>query len=247
MERKSLVYTMKILIMCILFAGVIFLICVGFELLTERGSTGVNVDAMTNVRVVIDAGHGGRDGGASSENGILEKDLNLSLAMALYDFLNFCGVDSLMTRTDDSLVCDEGDPSLKGKIKMTDLKNRLSIAEGYPDAFFVSIHMNKFPIQKYSGLQVYYSRNNEKSIEIAKTVQESVTALLQPDNDRGVKAAGSSIFLLDRISIPAVLIECGFLSNPAEAAKLSSEEYRTKLALVIADSVVLNLESIGNN
>ena len=130
---------------------------------------------------------------------------------------------------------------------MTDLKNRLAVAERNPQSVFVSIHMNKFSIEKYSGLQVYYSPNHEASLMLAETIQEKVKATLQPNNDRKVKPAGSNIFLLDRISSPAVLVECGFLSNPAEAQKLTDKTYQTQLSLVLADSILLNLTSAGNN
>ena len=97
--------------------------------------------------------------------------------------------------------------------------------------------MNSFPIQKYSGLQVYYSPNNEKSRELANLIQTDIAKRLQPENKRKIKAATSSIYLLDNLSCPAVLVECGFLSNPEECARLATEEYRREIALSIACSV----------
>ncbi len=238
MKKNYLIYTFKILIVCLCLTASIFanygLLCVFKQGSMEYKS----VAAKPVFSVVIDPGHGGRDGGASSNDGTSEKELNLELSRSMSDFLFLCGVENTMTRRDDSLVCDENAPELKGKIKMTDLKNRLEIAESNPSGVFVSIHMNKFPIEKYKGLQVYYSVNNEKSEELAKSVQENVKNIMQPQNDRRIKAAGSNIFLLDRITLPAILIECGFLSNNEEAKLLSTNEYRTKLSLIIAESII---------
>ncbi len=248
-KRASLVYTVKILIVCLLLSAVLYSLCALLaHALPMHAST---ADAIGNGSgysvVVLDAGHGGRDGGAVSKNGILEKDLNLSVTNTLCDILIFCGVDTVMTRTGDSLVCDESDPALKGKLKMTDLKNRLTIAEKEPNSLFVSIHMNNFPIEKYSGLQVYYSKNNPAGLVLAKTVQDNVRSALQPNNDRQVKPAGSNIFLLDRIMTPAVLIECGFLSNPGEVQRLTDTTYQAQLAFVLADSILQNLMCASNN
>ena len=248
-KKESFTFTVKMLIVCILFSFILYLLYALFGYATPRHiSIADTVGASFEyTSVVLDAGHGGRDGGAVSKNGILEKDLNFAVTNVLYDILTLCGTDTVMTRTTDSLVCDENDPALKGKLKMTDLKNRLTIAEEKPNSIFVSIHMNNFPIEKYSGLQVYYSPNNAASLGLAETVQDAVRKALQPNNDRQVKPAGSNIFLLDRISTPAVLVECGFLSNSAEAQKLTDKTYQTQLALVLADSILLNLTSTGNN
>ena len=216
-NKTNIMFAFKILIICMLFCGILLVLCVGFDFLTRDNSDKSVFSSSDGLAVVIDAGHGGRDGGAVSASGLLEKDLNLSVSFALNDILKLCGVNTVMTRSDDSLVCDESDPSLKGKLKMTDLKNRLNIANENPDALFVSIHMNKFSVEKYSGLQVYFSPNNEQSVTLATSIQNKVAEILQKDNARKVKKAGSNIFLLDRITLPAVLIECGFLSNNSEA------------------------------
>lgn len=192
------------------------------------------------VQVVIDAGHGGRDGGATGVTGLVEKDLNLEIASLLCDMLHAVGKTTRMTRTADSLACDENDPALRGRLKQTDLKNRVLLAEANPDAQFISIHMNNFPVEKYHGLQVYYSPHAETSRTLAACIQKNAAALLQPDNTRQIKAAGSNIFLLDRIRTTAVLVECGFLSNRAESEKLADAVYRKQLALILAVSLLQN-------
>ncbi len=192
--------------------------------------------------LIIDAGHGGEDGGAVGINGEFEKDLNLKIAFALRDMALSAGYDTVMTRTEDILLYDRN-VDYKGRKKALDLLARVKIAEKYEDAVFVSIHMNAFPENKYSGLQVYYSQNNPLSQEIAKDIQEGARLNLQKENNRKIKPAGSNIYLLDRITIPSVLIECGFLSNPEECAKLSREDYQQKLALSIFLSVSKYLEA----
>lgn len=186
--------------------------------------------------LIIDAGHGGEDGGAVGVNGEFEKDINLKIAFALRDMALSAGYDTVMTRTEDILLYDRS-VDYKGRKKALDLLARVKIAQKYENAVFVSIHMNAFPEEKYSGLQVYYSKNHPLSEEIAKEIQDGTRLNLQKENNRKIKPAGSNIYLLDRITLPSVLIECGFLSNSEECALLSSEDYQQKLALSIFLSV----------
>lgn len=194
----------------------------------------------TSVRVVIDAGHGGEDGGASGDDGTREKDMNLEIAKSVNDILSASGVSCVMTRTEDKLLYDAyGDLSdYTGKKKVYDLKNRLRIAGENPDAVLVSIHMNAFSSKKYSGLQVYYSPNDARSETLAGLVQGTVRQYVQPDNDRETKRAGSSIYLLNRVKSPGILVECGFLSNDAECKNLNDPAYRQKLALAISSAIM---------
>ncbi len=192
------------------------------------------------VRIVIDAGHGGEDGGAVGVDGTLEKDLNLKVATLVYDMLSASGVPAVMTRTEDVMLYDiYGELSdYKGKKKLYDLKNRLRFAEETEGAIFVSIHMNSFGAAKYSGLQVYYSPNNGDSKLLAETVRAFSASYLQPENKRESKPAGSSIYILHRISCPAILIECGFISNPEECSALGSVEYQRQLALTLSSALI---------
>ncbi len=192
--------------------------------------------------LIIDAGHGGEDGGAVGVNGEFEKDINLKIAFALRDMALSAGYDTVMTRTEDILLYDRN-IDYKGRKKALDLLARVKIAQKYENAVFISIHMNAFPEEKYSGLQVYYSKNHPLSEEIAKDIQDGARLNLQKENNRKIKPAGSNIYLLDRITLPSVLIECGFLSNSEECALLSSEDYQQKLALSIFLSVSKYLET----
>ena len=191
-------------------------------------------DSGRNVQIVIDPGHGGEDGGASVEN-VLEKDINLSVALTLNDLYTIFGYDAILTRTDDRMLYDHfGDLSdYTGKKKTYDLKNRLRIAEESGASLFVGIHMNKFPIEKYSGLQTYYSPNSKESSNVANIIQSYSKKYLQAENKREIKAATDAIYILKRIQLPSVLVECGFLSNNAERELLVTPEYQKKLASVI--------------
>ncbi len=205
------------------------------DILTEN-SLNVNslaVDKKMPI-IVIDPGHGGADGGAVAPNGTLEKDLNLDLAIKLRDMLAFSGYDIVMTRCDDSMYFKETSSASK---KVQDTRHRVDVTKDYENCIFVSIHMNKFPSEKYSGLQVYYSDKTEGSRELAESIQSLTKELLQKDNDRHVKKSNSTIYVLDKAERAAVLVECGFLSNPTECEKLSSESYRKELAELISRAI----------
>lgn len=185
--------------------------------------------------VVIDAGHGGEDGGAIGINGCIEKDINLEIALTLYDLLRASDIPVVLTREDDIMLYDE---SLPGKKKAKDLKKRLEIAQSYDNSILVSIHMNTYPSEKYKGVQVYYSKNNEKSKELAQFIQDEAKNSLQPENTRQIKASDSTIYILNNATVPAVLCECGFISNKEEATLLCNKTYQTKMATVIYAAIV---------
>ena len=182
--------------------------------------------------VVIDAGHGGIDGGAVAPDGTCEKDINLDIALMTEAILRSAGIECIMTRISDTMCSDGKGPGGK----MSDLSGRVSLTEGRK-CVFLSIHQNKFPQESCYGTQVYYSKNDPDSKILADRIQSGVRELLQSGNARQIKAAGSEIYVLDRCTVPAVLVECGFLSNPAELEKLKDPVYREELACVIGASV----------
>ena len=190
----------------------------------------------TEMLVILDAGHGGEDAGATGVNGALEKDLNLSVVNLMGEMLVEKGFAVIYTRTEDKMLYEEWE-NIKGIRKISDLKNRCKIAKNYPNALFVSIHMNTFGDGKYSGLQVYYSPENKESERMADVVQSCVKRDLQPENSRSIKA-GKDIYILENIDNTAILIECGFLSNPEEAEKLSQKEYQKMLSFSIICGII---------
>ncbi|MBO4283752.1 MAG: N-acetylmuramoyl-L-alanine amidase [Clostridia bacterium] len=187
--------------------------------------------ALPKPTVILDAGHGGSDGGATGINGALEKDLNLSMVLLLADLLRSEGVDVILTRENDALVITE-EQDRSGHRKRWDVNNRIAFTTLCPDAFFVSIHMNWFPVEKYDGLQVWYAKT-EGSAALAEAIRRHVVSDLQPDNKRQSKKADKSIRLLDSAGCTAVLVECGFLSNSAECEKICSPDYQRELSFSI--------------
>lgn len=190
--------------------------------------------------VIIDAGHGGEDGGAEVD-GVLEKDINLSIADKLADILRFCGYRVTEIRDEDISVYTDGAETLREK-KVSDLQHRVEIINSSENNLLISIHQNKFENSAYSGTQVFYSENDGGSILLAETIRNSVVSLLQKENQRELKPAGSDIYILDNAQVPAVIVECGFLSNPEERAKLTDENYQSQMAYAIAMGVPEYLE-----
>lgn len=210
-----------------------------FAVRRAREGTADAISATPRPVIVLDPGHGGEDGGASGKDGTLEKDLNLSVAKAVSVLLKSAGYDVRLTREEDVLLYDRyGDRTdYTGYKKTYDLRNRLRFAKEAEAALLVSIHMNTFPETRYSGLQVYYAPAREESRAVASLVQTYVRRYLQPENEREIKKATSSIYLLSRSECPAVLIECGFLSNEEELALLKTPAYQKELAVTLAAAI----------
>ena len=186
--------------------------------------------------VIIDAGHGGEDGGTIGVNGSYEKNINLSIAKKLELLLRASGFQTVMTRSRDELLYDKN-ADYEGRKKALDMQARLDICARYDNAVFISIHQNSFVMEKYCGLQVYYSENNQASSLLAQEIQHRSSLTVCPQNDRKIKPAGSSIFLLHKLNMPAVLVECGFLSNRQECQMLSQDSYQTRLAMLLCASL----------
>ena len=200
----------------------------GYEGYRKAKDANTLTSTMADRIIIIDAGHGGEDPGAEA-NGLIEKDLNLEIALALDEMLRSCGYKTVLTRSDDRLLYNVGQENRK---KHYDLRNRESIANEYENSVFVSIHMNKFPESYCKGLQTFYSENNELSKALAESVQANAKNL-QTDNKRSIKCGNDTIYLLERLKTPAILIECGFLSNYQEATMLSDSNYKKALVLTL--------------
>ena len=190
-------------------------------------------------RIIIDAGHGGEDGGAVSCTGKNESSYNLQIALRLNDLLRLLGYDTAMIRSTDTAVYTSGQTISQKKV--SDLKQRVRIVERTPNALLLSIHQNTFPEEKYSGAQVFYAKTSG-SEELAKLLQSNLVSSLNPGSNRKEKQ-GSGIYLLDKINAPGVLVECGFLSNYQEEAKLRTPEYQKNLCCVIAATTASFLAS----
>ena len=182
---------------------------------------------------VIDAGHGGIDGGATSCTGVLESQFNLQIALRLNDLLHFLGHETLMIRTTDKSVYTYGNTIAAQKV--SDLKQRVKIVNETENGILISIHQNIFSDGRYSGAQVFFAPD-EESREVAAKLQTNLIQTLNPGSNRKSKKA-DGIYLMEHINRPGILIECGFLSNTEEESKLRSPEYQKHLCAVIATTL----------
>lgn len=183
--------------------------------------------------IVLDAGHGGEDGGATSCTGVLESGINLEITLRLKDLFHLLGRETKMIRTSDVSVYTKG--GTIAQKKMSDLKERARIVNTTPRAMLISIHQNNFSDNRYSGAQVFYA-DTQGSEFLAKQLQSTLIASLNKGSKRACKRC-DGVYLMEHITCPGILVECGFLSNPAEEAKLRSMEYQRKLCCVIAATV----------
>lgn len=189
--------------------------------------------------IIIDAGHGGEDGGAVLSNGGTESQINLQVALRMEQLLAFSGFDTFMIRSDDISVYSEGCETLSEK-KISDLKNRVQTIGTFNNGLLVSIHQNQYSDPKYSGAQVFYAQT-EGSRDLAQQMQTYLKNHLDNTNNRKCKPA-DSVYLLKNISCTGVLVECGFLSNPREAELLQSADYQKKLACILCGALNVYLE-----
>lgn len=181
--------------------------------------------------IVLDAGHGGMDSGAVGVTGVLEKDINLAIVKDLEKLLTFSGYEVVLTRDSDRSMHDDGVTGA-GAQKRSDMTNRRNVIFAHENAIFISIHQNKFTQPQYWGAQMFYNTNNPENQCLAQIMQDSF-AELQPGNNREIKLSGDELFLFKDTKIPSLLIECGFLSNPDEEARLSTPEYQKKVAFTV--------------
>lgn len=189
--------------------------------------------------VVIDAGHGGEDGGATSCTGVLESKINLQIALKLEDLLHLLGVNTVMIRSTDCSVYTQGDTIASKKV--SDLKERVRIVNETENAILISIHQNHYSDSRYSGAQVFYA-STQGSETLAGEMQAALIHTLNQGSNRQTKKA-DGIYLMKNITCTGVLVECGFLSNPTEEAKLLDEEYQKKLCCVLASVCSVYLHS----
>ena len=229
--KKRHIYALILAALLLVFIGCCYLVDRG-----NRQALGVAA-LMENPVFIVDAGHGSPDGGAVGADGTLEKDINLAIAMYLRDFLRAFGHEVIMTREGDESIHGEEATTIRQK-KVSDIHKRTALVNDTPRAVLLSIHQNKFPQEHVNGMQTFYSPNNLKSFALAQSIQDSVRELTQPKNHRKVKPAGNNIYLLRYAQAPAVLIECGFISNSAEREKLKTIQYQKDLAFAIALGVL---------
>ena len=199
---------------------------------------------MPDQQLILDAGHGGEDGGAVSITGAVESEINLAVVLKLDQIFGFYGLSPILLRDSDVSLHDPTADTLREK-KVSDIRNRVATIESTPNAVLLSIHQNTFPNGAYHGAQVFY-RSGAQSETLAKLVQDTLREGLDPDNKRSPTKIPDTVYLMNHITCPAVLVECGFLSNAAEEAKLRSVGYQTQLALCIASAWLRSGENGGS-
>ena len=223
-------------------AALALVLCFGMEQKTRAMQTAGNAQTT----LVIDAGHGGFDtgaeaiikelevcdGGAVGADGTAEQDINLSIAKRVQVLANFFGVPTAMTRPDENAL-DYNPSRTVRENKIADIKAREKLVNSIPSPVFLSIHLNKFSDAQYHGAQVFYSTGNVQGKPLAEQIQQCLIDGCDPLNHRKAKQADSAIYLMKKLDCPAVIIECGFLSNPAEEARLRDEAYHKQLAAAV--------------
>lgn len=180
--------------------------------------------------VIIDAGHGGVDGGAISLSGTKESDINLNIALRLDSLMHFCGAQTILTREDDRSLHDDSASTIRQK-KVSDLHNRVAMIENEEDPLLISIHQNSFPGEQCKGLQTFY--RDEESIPLAQNIQDSMHLFFDDENHRKPMEISDSVYLMKHITCKAVLVECGFLSNYADDKRLQEELYQKQVVIAI--------------
>ncbi len=215
------------------FLSLLLIVTASVPVINLQGNkiaAGLNIN--NDKLVIVDAGHGGFDGGAVAHDGTVEKDINLEISTALSELLALHGYDVIMTRTSDTGTEDDFTKPIQTR-KVSDLKNRLALMNKYPGAIFVSIHLNKFTASSAKGAQVFYSKNNPDSYTLGDSIQNTIRVKLQPENTRVIKQGTKSTYLLYNAKIPAVIVECGFISNKEELEKLKDYSYKRQLAFSV--------------
>lgn len=220
-KKMFLIFSLTVII-TLLFAGVIFIF-------------GEAAENDMPIKIIVDAGHGAPDGGAVGTNGTLEKDVNLNIAIKLAEVLDAKGYIPIMTRTGDNGIYDSSCTTIR-EMKRDDMNKRLNIMKNSGASLFVSIHMNAFQNKSAKGLHIFYSKNHEKIKPLAENIQVRISEITGAKTHT-VTTADENLFLMKNPPVPAILAECGFLSNEEEEKNLNDSNYQSKLAWAIAEAI----------
>lgn len=192
--------------------------------------------------LILDAGHGGEDGGASTASGSKESNINLGIVKKAELLMAFLGVETTLTRTEDVSIHSEGAATIREK-KVSDLKNRVALVSGIPNAMLISVHQNHFTDSRYSGAQVFFNKG-DISRQWGEHTQEVLRQVLNPANGREAKPMPDGIYLFEHVNCPSLLVECGFLSNGEEASLLLTDPYQRKIAMALAGAYLYQMQMI---
>ena len=190
----------------------------------------------TSKTIVVDAGHGGEDGGAVASDGVMEADINLKIALKLQNLLEQSGATVILTRSDENAIYNLDKKTLRDK-KNSDIKNRVKIGNNSSADIFVSIHLNKIPQSEYYGWQTFFKDGSEEGKRLATCIQNNLNEAIQKENKR-VPLKINNVYIIKHVEIPITIVECGFLSNPEEREQLEDNSYQNKLAWGIYNGVM---------
>ncbi len=224
-----------VIVVVLLIAAVVFV-----KLFISNGGLKSVISQDSRSTLVLDAGHGGIDGGAISDSGLKESDINLAIALKTEALAHFLGVDTVMTRETDTDNSEN-----KAYSEHDNLVERAKLANSTENAVLISIHQNKFPSAVVSGAEVMYS-DNDDSKTLGLLTQGNLVALLDISNRRVARPAPKELLLTSSANCPTILVECGFMSNPQEAQKLASNEYQLKIAAILAGSYIQYLNNAAS-
>lgn len=224
-----------VLIVALLAAAAVFV-----KIFVSNGGLKPVISQNSRSTLVLDAGHGGIDGGAISDSGLKESDINLQIALKTEALVRFLGIDTVMTRETDTDNSDN-----KAYSEHDNLVQRAKLANSTENAVLISIHQNKFPSAVVSGAEVMYS-DNDDSKALGLITQDNLVALLDSSNRRVARPAPKELLLTSSVECPTILVECGFMSNPQEVQKLASNDYQLKLATILAGSYIQFLNNTAS-
>lgn len=225
----------------------LILLFAGLSLIAIRGkAVQASAPAATEpggVVLVLDPGHGGEDGGAVAADGTVESQINLAIALQIEEIAQLLGMDTEMTRREDVSIHDAGSETLRQK-KVSDLKNRVALINSVSGGILLSIHQNSMPTApSVHGAQAFYN-GTDGSEALAQDIQTALNSLINEETaPKSPKRIGESIYLMKNVTVPAVLVECGFLSNPQETARLQTSIYQTRLAMTILSGVMAHFNA----
>lgn len=228
LKKKRLIY-----MACIILIS----ICLEIGLKSLKNETAQTIALpVSNTVIIIDAGHGAPDYGATSTSGLLESEITLKIALKLQNLLEQSGTTVILTRHDENGIYELDKKSIRDK-KVSDIHNRVKIGNESSADIFVSIHLNKIPQEQYSGWQTFYGKDNEKAEKLARSIQKNLNEVIDKENKRESLIIRDK-YIIDNITIPTVIVECGFLSNVEEAKQLETEEYHDRLAWGIYTGII---------
>lgn len=237
-SRKKVLYSVSIVLGLFFVLGILQI-----SDTSKHVQTSSEAKTLPEIKVIIDPGHGGVDGGAVASDSTLEKDINLQIALILDEMLRMSGAETILTRSEDVSIHDKSASTIRAK-KVSDIHNRFKILQDNPEYIFVSIHQNSYSNSNYKGAQLFYSPNNAESVELAKCIQNSFSARLQSDNEREIKKCTTDVYLIYHAETTAVLCECGFISNYEELKNLKNPEYQKQVAFCIFSGILDYYSSI---